>query len=191
MKNVNRFNLAVEVASEGALPHADVLEDTAGHQTRAIIAPGAGLGVILRSTVCFSPSIIACRPDRRCVGRWRGAVQCSVRVFACEMPDVTRSDSQRSDASHKPRVSFNRDVHVKRIGLIKDTKVFNQFKNTSALLQLLSVMSNMVPGGAPIFHSDLNLRPLKTSIGGTKTSCTHTNYPSCQGTPSALVIEPT
>uniref|UniRef100_A0A1B6F0Q7 Uncharacterized protein n=2 Tax=Cuerna arida TaxID=1464854 RepID=A0A1B6F0Q7_9HEMI len=32
------------------------------------------------------------------------------------MPDVTRSDSQRSDASHKPRVSFNRDVHVKRIG---------------------------------------------------------------------------
>lgn len=32
------------------------------------------------------------------------------------MPDVTRSDSQRSDASLKPRVSFNRDVHVKRIG---------------------------------------------------------------------------
>ncbi|KAF2905482.1 hypothetical protein ILUMI_00694 [Ignelater luminosus] len=31
------------------------------------------------------------------------------------MPDVTRSDSQRSDASLRPRVSFNRDVHVKRI----------------------------------------------------------------------------
>nr|CAD7568727.1 unnamed protein product [Timema californicum] len=32
------------------------------------------------------------------------------------MPDVSRSDSQRSDASQRPRVSFNRDVHVKRIG---------------------------------------------------------------------------
>lgn len=32
------------------------------------------------------------------------------------MPDVSRSNSQRSDASQKPRVSFNRDVHVKRIG---------------------------------------------------------------------------
>uniref|UniRef100_A0A1B6E428 Uncharacterized protein n=1 Tax=Clastoptera arizonana TaxID=38151 RepID=A0A1B6E428_9HEMI len=32
------------------------------------------------------------------------------------MPDVSRSDSQRSDSSQKPRVSFNRDVHVKRIG---------------------------------------------------------------------------
>ncbi|PNF14607.1 hypothetical protein B7P43_G13101 [Cryptotermes secundus] len=31
------------------------------------------------------------------------------------MPDVSRSDSQRSDSS-RPRVSFNRDVHVKRIG---------------------------------------------------------------------------
>ncbi|CAH0551686.1 unnamed protein product [Brassicogethes aeneus] len=31
------------------------------------------------------------------------------------MPDVTRSDSQRSDVSSRPRVSFNRDVHVKRI----------------------------------------------------------------------------
>ncbi|KAK5647216.1 hypothetical protein RI129_002108 [Pyrocoelia pectoralis] len=31
------------------------------------------------------------------------------------MPDVTRSDSQRSDGSNRPRVSFNRDVHVKRI----------------------------------------------------------------------------
>ncbi|XP_018330901.1 uncharacterized protein LOC108740889 [Agrilus planipennis] len=33
------------------------------------------------------------------------------------MPDVTRTDSQRSDASStlRPRVSFNRDVHVKRI----------------------------------------------------------------------------
>ncbi|XP_018563253.1 uncharacterized protein LOC108904981 isoform X2 [Anoplophora glabripennis] len=31
------------------------------------------------------------------------------------MPDVIRTDSQRSDASVKPRVSFNRDVHVKRI----------------------------------------------------------------------------
>ncbi|XP_069676586.1 zinc finger CCCH domain-containing protein 13 isoform X2 [Periplaneta americana] len=30
------------------------------------------------------------------------------------MPDVSRSDSQRSDSS-RPRVSFNRDVHVKRI----------------------------------------------------------------------------
>lgn len=30
------------------------------------------------------------------------------------MPDVSRSDSNRSDAS-RPRVSFNRDVHVKRI----------------------------------------------------------------------------
>ncbi|XP_076259658.1 bloated isoform X2 [Rhynchophorus ferrugineus] len=29
--------------------------------------------------------------------------------------DVSRSDSNRSDASQKPRVSFNRDVHVKRI----------------------------------------------------------------------------
>lgn len=35
------------------------------------------------------------------------------------MPDVTRSDSQRSDASLRPRVSFNRDVHVKRIGTIQ------------------------------------------------------------------------
>ncbi|XP_067006458.2 serine/arginine repetitive matrix protein 2 [Anabrus simplex] len=32
------------------------------------------------------------------------------------MPDVGRSDSQRSDSSQRPRVSFNRDVHVKRIG---------------------------------------------------------------------------
>ncbi|PSN53102.1 hypothetical protein C0J52_10584 [Blattella germanica] len=32
------------------------------------------------------------------------------------MPDVSRSDSQRSDSS-RPRVSFNRDVHVKRITL--------------------------------------------------------------------------
>jgi hypothetical protein len=31
------------------------------------------------------------------------------------MPDVSRSDSQRSDSS-RPRVSFNRDVRVKRIG---------------------------------------------------------------------------
>ncbi|KAF5274832.1 hypothetical protein FQR65_LT00415, partial [Abscondita terminalis] len=31
------------------------------------------------------------------------------------MPDVTRSDSQRSDGSNRPRVSFNRDVHIKRI----------------------------------------------------------------------------
>ncbi|CAG9855838.1 unnamed protein product [Phyllotreta striolata] len=31
------------------------------------------------------------------------------------MPDVSRSDSQRSNTSQKPRVSFNRDVHVKRI----------------------------------------------------------------------------
>ncbi|KAL0276850.1 UNVERIFIED_CONTAM: hypothetical protein PYX00_004327 [Menopon gallinae] len=30
------------------------------------------------------------------------------------MPDISRSDSNRSDAS-RPRVSFNRDVHVKRI----------------------------------------------------------------------------
>ncbi|XP_075238086.1 bloated isoform X2 [Lycorma delicatula] len=31
------------------------------------------------------------------------------------MPDVGRSDSQRSDSSQRPRVSFNRDVHIKRI----------------------------------------------------------------------------
>lgn len=36
--------------------------------------------------------------------------------YKAGMPDVTRSDSQRSDASLRPRVSFNRDVHVKRIG---------------------------------------------------------------------------
>lgn len=29
--------------------------------------------------------------------------------------EVSRSDSNRSDASQKPRVSFNRDVHIKRI----------------------------------------------------------------------------
>ncbi|RZF32818.1 hypothetical protein LSTR_LSTR011464 [Laodelphax striatellus] len=32
------------------------------------------------------------------------------------MPDVSRSDSQRSDSSQRPRVSFNRDVRIKRIG---------------------------------------------------------------------------
>lgn len=32
------------------------------------------------------------------------------------MPIVIRSDSQRSDTTLRPRVSFNRDVHVKRIG---------------------------------------------------------------------------
>ncbi|XP_049817951.1 uncharacterized protein LOC109609226 isoform X3 [Aethina tumida] len=36
------------------------------------------------------------------------------------MPDVTRSDSQRSDVSNRPRVSFNRDVHVKRIGVLPE-----------------------------------------------------------------------
>ncbi|XP_072391778.1 uncharacterized protein blo isoform X5 [Diabrotica undecimpunctata] len=38
-------------------------------------------------------------------------------IFEAGMPEVSRSDSQRSDASQKPRVSFNRDVHVKRIGV--------------------------------------------------------------------------
>nr|XP_018907686.1 PREDICTED: uncharacterized protein LOC109037461 [Bemisia tabaci] len=32
------------------------------------------------------------------------------------MPEISRSDSQRSDSSIKPRVSFNRDVHIKKIG---------------------------------------------------------------------------
>lgn len=44
------------------------------------------------------------------------SVACACVRACVRMPDVTRSDSQRSDASHKPRVSFNRDVHVKRIG---------------------------------------------------------------------------
>ncbi|XP_066150835.1 microtubule-associated protein futsch isoform X2 [Euwallacea fornicatus] len=36
--------------------------------------------------------------------------------------EVTRSDSNRSDASQRPRVSFNRDVHVKRIVPRENTK---------------------------------------------------------------------
>lgn len=42
------------------------------------------------------------------------------------MPDVTRSDSQRSDTL-RPRVSFNRDVHVKRIGTKSNKNFENHF----------------------------------------------------------------
>lgn len=49
------------------------------------------------------------------------------------MPDITRSDSTRSDAS-RPRVSFNRDVHVKRIASPRTASAYSLSADGSALV---------------------------------------------------------
>lgn len=69
--------------------------------------------------VLFTNTVILCK---NCDERIMRVLQDERAVAG--MPDVTRSDSQRSDASLRPRVSFNRDVHVKRIGTNTQTVVF-------------------------------------------------------------------
>lgn len=49
------------------------------------------------------------------------------------MPDITRSDSTRSDAS-RPRVSFNRDVHVKRIASPRTASAYSLSPDGSVMV---------------------------------------------------------
>lgn len=67
-------------------------------------------------------------------------------ISIAEMPDVTRSDSQRSDTSLKPRVSFNRDVHVKRIG----TKNY-MFYHVSKMINQLYTKTKYTNKGHNVF----------------------------------------
>ncbi|GLV39616.1 uncharacterized protein CBL_08317 [Carabus blaptoides fortunei] len=61
------------------------------------------------------------------------------------MPDVSRSDSQRSDTSLRPRVSFNRDVHVKRIVSRDDPEVSN-IPNGEATAPLFARRKHLAAG---------------------------------------------